>query len=112
MSASFWIGDSGGAWRPATRETAGTFWDRTEGKMIAAIPDELIMAYADGELDASHAATVQEAVRNDEALRRQYEIFRATRAILATAFNDILDEPVPETLKAAVTGARRPKTTP
>jgi anti-sigma factor RsiW len=83
---------------------------RTEMVMNAVISDELIMAYADGELDASRAAALHEVVNNDVALRNQYEIFLATRAILATAFNDILDEPVPDTLKAAVVGTR-PRTT-
>jgi anti-sigma factor RsiW len=87
-------------------ETSGMILIRTEMMMNATISDELIMAYADGELDASRAASLHEAVNNDAALRNQYEIFLATRAILATAFNDILDEPVPDTLKAVIVGAR------
>jgi anti-sigma factor RsiW len=90
------------------KETSGLSMIRTEMIMNAAYSDEWIMAYADGELDASHAASLHEAIRNDEALRRQYEIFLATRAILATAFDGILNEPVPDTLKAAVTRKRRP----
>lgn len=92
------------------KETSGLAIIRAKMMMNAAYSDELIMAYADGELDASHAASLHEAIRNDDALRRQYEIFLATRAILATAFDDILDEPVPATLKAAVTGTRPHRT--
>lgn len=75
--------------------------------MIAAIPDEWIMAYADGELDGALEARLADAIRNDDAVRRKFEQFRMTRAILAASFNDILAEPVPDRLQAAVMGARR-----
>jgi anti-sigma factor RsiW len=74
--------------------------------MIAAIPDEWIMAYADGELDADLETRLAEAVRDDDAIRRKYEIFRMTRAPLAAVFEGVLDEPVPDRLKAAVTGSK------
>lgn len=66
--------------------------------MIVPISDELIMAYADGELDGPLAHRVRDALPNDDAIRRKYEMFHATRRILSRAFDSILDEPVPQRL--------------
>lgn len=70
--------------------------------MIVSLPDELIMAFADGELDASAAARVREAVQNDDAIRRKHEIYRSTRSVLARSFDRVLCDPVPDRLKRAI----------
>lgn len=77
--------------------------------MIVSVRDELIMALADGELDPSVEEHVREAIRQDDAVRRKYEIFCTTRAILSKAFNGILDEPVPERLKRTIAKPKQPR---
>lgn len=67
--------------------------------MIGAIPDELIMAYADDELEAPLAARVRDAIRFNAEARRKYDVFLSTRPLAVTAFASILAEPVPERLK-------------
>jgi anti-sigma factor RsiW len=66
------------------------------------VSDELIMAFADGELDASLACRVRDAIRDDAALKRKHDIYRSTRAVLARAFDDALREPVPRRLTQAI----------
>ena len=66
------------------------------------VSDELIMAFADGELDPPLASHIRRAIHADAALRRKHEIFCSTRVVLARAFDDALEEPVPERLKSAV----------
>jgi len=77
--------------------------------MIVVVPDELIMAYADGEIAEPLKARVREAIWNDSAVRRKYEMFLATRSILASAFDPVLREPVPARLKRAVAARKRIK---
>ena len=71
------------------------------------VSDELIMAFADGELDAPLARHIRQAIRDDETLRRKHEMFCSTRVVLARAFDDTLTEPVPARLKAAIKMRRR-----
>lgn len=75
--------------------------------MIATIPDELLMALADGELEGALAARVRQAMRFDAGARRRYAAFVTTRPLGETAFRTILAEPVPARLTRAVTGFRR-----
>ena len=69
------------------------------------IPDEKLMAYADGELDAVERAQVEAAIGADPSLARRVEKHRALRSKVSSAFNSVLDEPVPERLLNAVRGA-------
>ena len=73
------------------------------------IPDEKLMAYADGELDAAeHAAEraqIESAIQSDPAVAHRVEAHRALRRQVRGAFNAVLDEPVPERLLAAVRAA-------
>lgn len=70
------------------------------------IPDERLMAYADGELDgAEHAnerAAIEAAMKADSALARRVERHRALRTRVSGAYNRVLDEPVPDRLLDAV----------
>lgn len=70
--------------------------------MIVLMPDELIMALADGELEAPLAARVREAIRSDDEIRRKYGIFLGTRTLLSQTFKGVLAEPVPDRLTRAV----------
>ena len=62
--------------------------------------DEILMAYADGELDAATRAAIDEQMRNDPQLAQQVARHRALRAKLGDAFGDVLAEGVPERLVA------------
>jgi anti-sigma factor RsiW len=63
--------------------------------------DEMLMAYADGELDASQRAQVEAAMRADPQLARRVASHRALRERLQGSFKAVLREPVPERLSAA-----------
>ena len=67
--------------------------------------DALLMAYADGELDAAQAARVEAAIAADPALADVVARHRALRARLRDAFDPLLDEPVPAALLAAAANA-------
>ncbi len=61
--------------------------------------DEILMAYADGELDEPQRSEVDAAVRADPALARIVAGHRALRRDVAAAFAGVLDEPVPARLQ-------------
>lgn len=72
------------------------------------IPDETLMAFADGELAGPEAEAVARQVAADPALAAKVEAHRALRARLAAAFEPTLEEPVPEHLLALVQGGAAP----
>lgn len=65
------------------------------------IPDETLMAFADGTLPPAEAERVAAAVEADPALAERVGQLAAGRAIAARAFRDVLEEPVPADLLAA-----------
>jgi hypothetical protein len=75
------------------------------------IAEETLMAYVDGELDAASAARVEAALVDDPELAAAIARERALRQRLRTAFDPIVEEPVPERLIAAARGeTTRPQT--
>ncbi len=66
--------------------------------MNVTLRDELIMAFADGELEAPLADRVREALQTDIQARTKHEIYLGTRCVLARAFNGVLDDPLPARL--------------
>jgi hypothetical protein len=64
-------------------------------------PDDILMAYADGELDEPQRSEVERAVRADPALAAAVERHRALRKEVFEAFAGVLDEPVPDRLQHA-----------
>lgn len=71
---------------------------------------QVLMAYADGELAAADASRVEAAIARDPALARIVDGHRALRTQLATAFSDVLAEPVPTRLQATLRAAVRDAT--
>ncbi|MFZ0097531.1 MAG: hypothetical protein WAK98_03535 [Gemmobacter sp.] len=63
------------------------------------VSDEMLMALADGELDAGLAAQLRDRIAADPALAARHALFVETRAALQAAFPA---EPVPERLRDAV----------
>jgi len=70
------------------------------------IDDELLMRYADGELDAGERARVESAIQADPAVGRRVAAFRAQRERLSKAFAPQLEEPVPDRFRQIVAQAR------
>lgn len=62
-------------------------------------PDEVLMAYADDELDAGTRAAVDAAMAADPEIARRIARHKALRSRFHSAFNKVLDEPVPARLR-------------
>jgi hypothetical protein len=67
------------------------------------ITDPMLMAYADGELDAADRKVVEDAIAADASLAAALARHQALRQALAGAFNPVIEEPVPQRLLEAVT---------
>jgi Putative zinc-finger len=68
------------------------------------ISDEMLMAYADGELDAASRARVEAAMQEDPEIGKRVARHRALRETMQGAFSGVLNEPVPERLIQAARG--------
>lgn len=64
--------------------------------------DEILMCYADGELDSAEASRLERALETDLELASRLSVFTETRTASKAAMKPLLDEPVPSELKAAV----------
>src|SRR3546814_2432204 len=64
------------------------------------IDNEMLMAFADGELPGPEAEAVAAAIAADPALAEKVAHHRQLRAMLAGAFEPVLDEPLPAGLAA------------
>lgn len=67
--------------------------------------DETLMAYADGELDAAQALSVEAALRDDQELAARVAGFRRSAVLARQAYEADLHEPVPAGLQASVLAA-------
>lgn len=68
------------------------------------IPDDVLMAYVDGELPAEERARVEAAIQSDPELARRVAQQKKLRTDLRAAFDGVLREPVPERLLRAARG--------
>ena len=66
------------------------------------ISPELLAAYADGELDAEAARTVESEIAGDPRLQADLAAHRALRCRLTAHFDPIAEQAVPERLRQAV----------
>lgn len=62
------------------------------------LADETLMAFADGELDATQQAQVELALQSNPLLRQRVEQMQQQRARIGAAFGGMLDTPVPDRL--------------
>ena len=67
---------------------------------MMAIDDDMLMAFADGELDEIGRARVERAVAEDSDLRARLEQQQRLRATLAAYYGPAIEEEVPERLRA------------
>ena len=56
--------------------------------------DEILMAFADGELDEETMRRVEAALETDDELMARIAMFMETRAAASEALKPVLDEPV------------------
>ncbi len=68
--------------------------------------DEILMAFADGELAEPARSEVERAMRGDPALAERIALHRALRSRVSNAFADVLDEPVPPRLQASLVSGK------
>ena len=68
------------------------------------LSDELLIAYLDGELDAAASAEVAALLERDTAMAERALRLSESAALLRSAFDEVLHEPVPERLIAAARG--------
>ncbi|OMQ44453.1 hypothetical protein [Ensifer sp. 1H6] len=64
--------------------------------------DEILMAFADGELDDETTRLVEAAIETDDDLMMRVAMFMETRAATSEAMKPLLDEPVPDHLAQKV----------
>jgi hypothetical protein len=62
---------------------------------VGDLSDEMLMAYADGELAPKARAAVEAQLATDAEARERLKVFEATRAPIAELYNETLQEPVP-----------------
>lgn len=72
--------------------------------------EEVLMAYADNELDAQTRAAVEAAMAADPEIARRVARHKALRTRLRSAFDKVLDEPIPERLTGTARTAPAPAT--
>lgn len=70
--------------------------------------NEMLMAFADGELEGPERAAVEAAMAADPEVARAVERHRALRARLAVAWDDVMAEPVPARLAATLAAPAAP----
>jgi hypothetical protein len=79
-------------------------------------PDEVLMAYADDELDARTRAAVDAAMASDPEIARRIAQHKALRRRVHSAFDKVADEPVParllEVVRSAPSGSRESNIVP
>jgi hypothetical protein len=71
------------------------------------IPEEILMAYVDGELDPDARTEFEAAMRNDPTIEKRVAQQRQLRARIELAYAGELAEPVPDRLLAAARGVVR-----
>lgn len=64
------------------------------------ITDEVLMAYADGELDAVTRQQIESEIASNPTLAKQVEKHRSLRTQLSGAFDSVLAEPIPDKLRS------------
>jgi Putative zinc-finger len=69
------------------------------------VSDEMLMAYADGELSASERRQVEACLARDPAASQRLAIFAGTHGLLREALGRAASEPIPDRLLDTVLGA-------
>src|SRR5262249_42352174 len=73
--------------------------------------DDRLIAYLDGEVDASERREIEAWLEADPAARDKLAALAESAALVRSAFDEVMHEPVPDRLIAAARG-ERPSATP
>jgi hypothetical protein len=84
--------------------------ERSEQGGTMNISDEDLMAYADGEVDGEGRQAVEAVLAADPMLRARVAVLRAQRQRVASAYDGVLDESVPDRLHALLAAQPAPAT--
>src|SRR5262245_20805437 len=76
------------------------------------VTDEMLMAYADGELSREDCRRLEAMLTQDPVLRARLEPFAMTGTQLANVFDRPMHEPIPDRLLAVITNNGRPVARP
>ena len=68
------------------------------------VDDVMLMAYVDGEVDAATAREIEAAMAADPAVAARAQRMRDSAALTRAAYADVMHEPVPDRLVAALAG--------
>lgn len=68
------------------------------------VTDEMLMAFADGELDDAESARIADLISVDPVLAQRAEVFTRSRQLVEEALSPVLSEPVPAHLVASALG--------
>lgn len=68
------------------------------------VDDVMLMAYVDGEVDAVTAREIETSIAADSSVAARVQHLRASAVLARSAFTDVLHEPVPDRLVAALGG--------
>ena len=68
------------------------------------VSDEMLMAYADDELDPQERERIEQLLANDPEARERLAVFSETSRIARQSFDPILTEPVPDRLLRQIRG--------
>lgn len=71
------------------------------------ISEEMLAAYADGELDEISAARVERALGEDPVLADRLEAMLSLKSVLAAHYGPVLTQPLPERLTAPIADAAK-----
>ena len=71
---------------------------------MAKVSDEMLMAYADGELALTERSEVETAIVSNPDLRSRLSVFERTKNELSGLYDEPMKRPVPDRLVDAVFG--------
>ncbi len=74
---------------------------------MSRVDDVMLMAYVDGEVDATTAREIEAALAGDPALALRVQHLRDSAMMARGAFAEVLHEPIPDRLIAALGGPTR-----
>jgi anti-sigma factor RsiW len=69
---------------------------------MARVDDVMLMAYVDGEVDATTARQIEHAIATDPELAARAKMFRESAALLRGAYAEAMHEEVPQRLATAL----------
>jgi hypothetical protein len=89
----------------AVTRRCGSEW---AGGTAMNIPDELLAAYVDGQVQGAERARIEQAIARDARLAQRVAQYRASRSRLRGVFDNAVHEPISQRLLQSARSASRP----